>query len=43
MNKVEPSEGPPDFWAGLYDMFMVPAMATTPAFPTEREAGAAKQ
>ena len=36
-NKVEPSEGPPDFWAGLYQMFMVPAMTTTPAFPTDRE------
>lgn len=38
-NRVEPSDGPPDFWAGLYDkVFMVGASATTPPFPTEREA-----
>jgi len=38
-NKVNPSEGPPDFWAGLYDrVLMVGASATTPAFPTAREA-----
>lgn len=37
-NKVEPSEGPPDFWAGLYtQLLMVGATATTPAFPTDRE------
>jgi hypothetical protein len=34
-NKVEPSEGPPDFWAGLYAQFIGPA--TPVAFPTERE------
>lgn len=34
-NRVEPSEGPPDFWAGLYQVVLGPA---TPApFPTERE------
>ena len=39
-NKVELSEGPPDFWAGLYTgLLQVNAMATTPAFPTDREAG----
>ena len=38
-NKVEPSEGPPDFWAGLYQMFGATGPATSPAFPTEREAG----
>jgi hypothetical protein len=39
-NKVEPSDGPPDFWAGLYDqVLMVGASATTPAFPTARETG----
>ncbi|MEX2177376.1 MAG: hypothetical protein WD801_01615 [Gemmatimonadaceae bacterium] len=38
-HRVEPSEGPPDFWAGLYEqLFMVGASATTPAFPTNREA-----
>lgn len=37
-NRVEPSEGPPDFWAGLYEqLFMVGASASTPAFPTARE------
>jgi hypothetical protein len=37
-NKVEPSGGPPDFWAGLYgQLLMVNASATTPAFPTDRE------
>ena len=40
-NKVEPSEGPPDFWAGLYGMFGVIGPATLPAFPGEREAGPA--
>jgi hypothetical protein len=38
-NRVEPSEGPPDFWAGLYAMFEVPRTETTPTFPTEREVG----
>jgi hypothetical protein len=38
-NKVEPSEGPPDFWAGFYTQLLnVGASATTPAFPTDREA-----
>ena len=38
-NKVEPSDGPPDFWAGLYaQLLQVQASATTPAFPTDREA-----
>jgi hypothetical protein len=37
-NKVEPSEGPPDFWAGLYTMFGATGAMTTPAFPTDREA-----
>ena len=36
-NKVELSEGPPDFWAELYNMFGVGASAQTPAFPTDRE------
>ncbi len=37
-NRVEPSGGPPDFWAGVYgQLFMVDASATTPAFPTDRE------
>ena len=37
-NKVEPSEGPPDFWSGVYnDVFKVGTTFTTPAFPTERE------
>lgn len=40
-NKVEPSEGPPDFWAGLYQMFGVLGPATLPAFPGEREVGPA--
>jgi cytochrome c553 len=40
-NKVEPSEGPPDFWAGLYQMFGAIGPATAPAFPSEREAGPA--
>lgn len=34
-NRVEPSEGPPDFWAGIYSMMAGPA--TPPAFPTARE------
>jgi hypothetical protein len=37
-NKVEPSEGPPDFWAGLYGMFGATGAMQTPAFPTDREA-----
>ena len=37
-NKVEPSEGPPDFWAGLYTMFGATGARQTPAFPTDREA-----
>jgi hypothetical protein len=36
-NKVEPSEGPPDFWAGLYGAFGVTGAIQTPAFPTDRE------
>ena len=37
-NKVADSEGPPDFWAGLYTgLLQVQAMATPPAFPTDRE------
>lgn len=43
-NRVEPSEGPPDFWAGLYEqVLMVGASATTPAFPTAREAAPSPQ
>ena len=38
-NKVQPSEGPPDFWAGLYGMFGAIGPTTLPAFPAEREAG----
>jgi mono/diheme cytochrome c family protein len=34
-NRVADSEGPPDFWAGLYAQFAGPA--TPPAFPTDRE------
>lgn len=34
-NRVEPSEGPPDFWAGLYATIAGPP--TPPAFPTDRE------
>ncbi len=42
-NKVEPSEGPPDFWAGVYNqVFQVGATFTSPAFPTEREVGPPK-
>lgn len=38
VNKVMDSEGPPDFWAGLYSqLLMVQASATTPAFPTAGE------
>jgi hypothetical protein len=37
-NKVEPSEGPPDFWAGFYGMFGMTGAIQTPAFPTDREA-----
>lgn len=34
-NRVEPSEGPPDFWVGMYALIAGPP---TPApFPTERE------
>ena len=37
-NKVEPSDGPPDFWAGIYSQLLqVQASATTPPFPTDRE------
>lgn len=37
-NKVEPSDGPPDFWAGIYGQFgIIPR--NDPAFPTDREAG----
>ena len=36
-NKVELSEGPPDFWAGLYTMFGAIGPAEAPAFPGERE------
>jgi mono/diheme cytochrome c family protein len=39
MNKVEPSEGPPDFWSAFYNqVFPVGPTFTTPAFPTAREA-----
>lgn len=39
VNKVQDSDGPPDFWAGLYnEVLMVGATATTPVFPTDREA-----
>ena len=38
-NKVVASEGPPDFWAGLYQMFGAIGPTTLPAFPAEREAG----
>lgn len=34
-NRVEPSEGPPDFWAGMYAIIAGPP--TSPAFPTDRE------
>jgi hypothetical protein len=37
-NKVEPSEGPPDFWAGLYGMFGAVGAMQNPPFPTDREA-----
>jgi hypothetical protein len=41
-NKVEPSEGPPDFWAGIYNQLLqVGASATTPAFPTTQESALA--
>jgi hypothetical protein len=36
-NLVEPSEGPPDFWAGLYAQFVGPRPVA--AFPTAREMG----
>ena len=36
-NKVEPSEGPPDFWAGFYQMFGAIGAATQAPFPGERE------
>lgn len=43
-NKVEPSDGPPDFWAGFYtQVFPVAATATTPAFPTAREVAPPQQ
>ncbi len=38
-NKVAPSDGPPDFWAGLYIMFGAIGPTTLPAFPSEREVG----
>ena len=38
-NKVEPSEGPPDFWAGMYQMLGATGPATQPAFPSDREVG----
>lgn len=38
-NKVVPSEGPPDFWAGLYTMFGAIGPTTIPPFPSERETG----
>ncbi|HSA55493.1 MAG TPA: hypothetical protein VLE53_07300 [Gemmatimonadaceae bacterium] len=34
-NQVPDSEGPPDFWVGLYGQFIGPA--TPPAFPTTNE------
>lgn len=34
-NRVEPSEGPPDFWAGMYAMIAGPPSPA--AFPTDRE------
>jgi mono/diheme cytochrome c family protein len=34
-NRVADSEGPPDFWAGLYAQVIGPS--TPPAFPTDRE------
>jgi hypothetical protein len=40
-NKVEPSEGPPDFWTGLYTQFAAIGPTTMPAFPSEREVGPA--
>ena len=36
-NKVEPSEGPPDFWAGIYNMFGATGAMVTPTLPTDRE------
>ena len=36
-NKVVASEGPPDFWGGLYTMFGAIGPITVPAFPSERE------
>ena len=38
-NKVALSEGPPDFWAGMYQQFGATGVASVPAFPTAREAG----
>jgi len=35
VNRVADSEGPPDFWAGIYTQFAGPM--TPPAFPTDRE------
>lgn len=35
VNRVADSEGPPDFWAGLYTQFVGPAVS--PAFPTATE------
>jgi hypothetical protein len=42
-NKVELSEGPPDFWAGMYQMFGALGPATQPAFPGDREAASPPQ
>lgn len=36
-NKVELSEGPPDFWAGMYGMLGAIGANQLPAFPAERE------
>lgn len=41
MHKVAPSDGPPDFWAGLYTMFGAIGPTTLPAFPSDRETGTA--
>ena len=38
-NKVELSEGPPDFWAGMYQQFGAIGSHEVAAFPTGREAG----
>ena len=42
VNKVQDSDGPPDFWAGLYTQFgIIPR--TEVAFPTDREQAAPPQ